>query len=187
MFTTPITTTDLFNAHAKLPYPFLEEGESYLTPTLTPRNQLITRTINELRSVLSPLRSKLLPFMAVKATVTDITDLVNCGLCHTFAALVRGQLELMGVDLILLGDPFHVWLCDPVEGIHYDAHFTMGTRYREDIDGGYSLSRDAGEPWTREHLASEYEDFEYKLAAVCKIIRNADPECSFLAAETMGF
>lgn len=187
MFTTPITTSELLSAHAKHAYPFLEEGEVYLAPELTQRNLLITRTINELRGVLSPLKPKLLKHMAVKATVTDITDLINCGLCHTFAALVKGQLSLMGVDLVLLGDPFHVWLCDPVDGIYYDAHFTMGTRYREDIDGGYSFDRDAGEPWSREKLGMEYTDFEFKLAAVCKLIRNADPECSFLAAESMEF
>lgn len=187
MFATPITTAEGMTKHASIPLPFIEEGEEYQTPADTVRNRLISNAINELREELKPLRPKLLRYMAVKATVTDITDLINCGLCHTFAALVRGHLELMGVELVLQGDPFHVWLYDPVESVHYDAHFTLGTRYREDLDGGYCADPDVGEPWTRERVSAEYTDFEFKLRSVCTLLCESNPESHFLAAESLEF
>lgn len=185
MFAAPITTVEDMATYASFSYPFLEEGESYHPPEQTTRNLVVSRAINALRDELAPLSKELAPLMVVVATPTNVTDIINNGLCHTFATLVRGYLSLVGVALNVEGDPFHVWLYDPVENIHYDAHFTLGTRYREDLDGGYSPVNSLG--WTQARLREEYHQYNDYLTKVCALIKKHNPESPFLAAEYLEF
>lgn len=176
----PITTPAGFIQHTAVPLPFLEHGEIYQYPEPTDRNITVSRTINALREELSPLRAELMPHLAVKVTVIDISDLINCGLCHVFATLVKGFLTEVGIELTFVGDPFHIWLYDPVESVHYDAFFTLGTRYRADLDGGYCDDPDVGQGWGLERLCAEYTDYESKLHDVRTLLRTRNPMSAFL-------
>lgn len=185
MFATPITTVEDMTTYASFSYPFLEEGERYQPPEQTPRNLVVSKAINALRDELAVVSKELMPLMVVSATPSNISDIINCGLCHTFATLVHGYLSLVGVALTIQGDPFHVWLYDPVDNIHYDAHFTLGTRYREDLDGGYCPVNSLG--WTQERLRDEYHQYDTYLTKVCALIKKHNPESPFLAAEFLEF
>jgi hypothetical protein len=159
-----------------------ESKEGYQLPEPTSRHALITKIIGELRDELKPLKSQLLKHLAVDITVNDISDLINSGLCHVFAMMVKARVELAGIELELHGDPFHVWLHDPKDGYHYDAFFVLGTRYRDELDGGYCADDD-GECWDRERLRAEYPEFESKLRQVWETIHAKDPESPFLVVE----
>jgi len=170
MFKSALLTPSQQLTHANIPWPFLEEGEQYRLPEPTQRQMIISATIARTRDDFERVRESLLPLMVVTCTPKDISDVINCGLCHVFARIVSERVKCAGIELKYTGDPFHVWLYDTIDDLNYDSFYAMGTYYRDELDGGYGLGRIVD--WDLDRVRKEYPKHE-SLYAEIKTLLNA--------------